>query len=530
MKAFFKKYKTACKITLLITGFLATFVLGGMIGIQYFYEDFLALKSWVQDAINWQASTEVQAQADEETADAQDFVEVQALQAGVMSVNGTELFFDFTATSHTWYDVGQMSTLIENTFAFGDFSDYDIWLEGQAVESNSEVSISLEQLGVAIGVELKFVHKETGDVYYYYVRTLHSTYDSYVSGEGTGDGYYYYTQNGTIYKMDMSGNIVFYKEANSVARDFKAYEFDGEIYYTYIESAAVIEEGSYSQMSAVVMNANYEEIDRVDYMLTDEGLFDNQHLEGHDFVMLGVGHYLVSSYVSRMVDNIPTDVESDGASFVIASVIQEIKDGELIFQWDSTEHEELYAISIYNGGYDADDEVIDYVHFNSFEIDPKDGNIILSFRHLNSIIKIDRESGEIIWILGGTGDEFGLTDDQLFSYQHFAKFYDDDTIVFYDNGNANEATRVIEIVLDEENKTVVSFKEYAVEGTFSTAMGSAMRLDDETDLFLVGWGSRSPDGIAFSEIDFSTGEVYFQYMNLDSAFTSGTYRVYKFDY
>ena len=42
----------------------------------------------------------------------------------------------------------------------------------------------------------------------------------------------------------------------------------------------------------------------------------------------------------------------------------------------------------------------DYVHFNSAE--PVGDAMVMSFRHLDAVYKIDRASGEIIWKLGGT--------------------------------------------------------------------------------------------------------------------------------
>ncbi|GIT32243.1 MAG: hypothetical protein Ct9H300mP2_3220 [Candidatus Neomarinimicrobiota bacterium] len=45
-------------------------------------------------------------------------------------------------------------------------------------------------------------------------------------------------------------------------------------------------------------------------------------------------------------------------------------------------------------------QVIDYVHANAIELD-NDGNILLSCRHMDEITKINHQTGEIIWRLGG---------------------------------------------------------------------------------------------------------------------------------
>lgn len=81
-----------------------------------------------------------------------------------------------------------------------------------------------------------------------------------------------------------------------------------------------------------------------------------------------------------------------------------------------------------------------------------DGNLICSFRNLDAVIKLDRKTGEILWTLGGLGDEFNLTDNQNFSRQRNARITEDGYITLYDNGVKNQATRVVKIKLDEENK------------------------------------------------------------------------------
>src|ERR1039458_9680485 len=56
--------------------------------------------------------------------------------------------------------------------------------------------------------------------------------------------------------------------------------------------------------------------------------------------------------------------------------------------------------------------VLAHLHLNSIDIDPSDGNFILSFRHTSSIVKVDRHTAAILWTLGGTEDQYGLTSDE----------------------------------------------------------------------------------------------------------------------
>lgn len=94
-------------------------------------------------------------------------------------------------------------------------------------------------------------------------------------------------------------------------------------------------------------------------------------------------------------------------------------------------------MSVENNTFDEENETpLDYIHFNSMEIDQNDNNLIYSFRNTDSIVKLDRETWEIIWILGGKYDEFNLDDERLFSRKHHARLSKDGYLTIYDNGVA----------------------------------------------------------------------------------------------
>ncbi len=524
MKNFIKTHKPSLIICFWILTSICFLFGGAIIGLEYYQEEFVDFRATIVSIVKGDNANDT---TNDDTSDAIDIINLTVNGFNVSIADGTD--------THTWFDVEQMSTLISNTITLDAVLDgYDVWIDGSQVEVGDELEIELELLGQAIGIEIALVDQETSATTYYNIRTLNSAYNAYTSGEGEGDGYYYFTQNGFIYKMDMSGNIVYYKDCNGTdARDFKQVTIDGTVYYTYLEEGMYYTDEKlntgYVQSRAVVMDENYVVIDEIDFISSEEGMPEEHSLESHEFIMLDVGHYFITAYVGMDVDNIPTDVDEDGdgEAYVVAAVIQEIKDDELIFQWVSTDYPELYAYSADLMDYSADEEQ-DYMHFNSIDFD-EDGNLICSFRRIDGVIKIDRETGDIIWILGGDGDEFGLTDDQKFSYQHLAYYSSENTITLFDNGLDILQTRVVEITIDEDTKTVLDYNSYEIEGYYSAAMGSAIRLDDDEAIFLIGWGTRSADNIMFTEINFDTGEVLFELMDLDDESPQNTYRVFKFD-
>lgn len=239
---------------------------------------------------------------------------------------------------------------------------------------------------------------------------------------------------------------------------------------------------------------------------------------------------------SKNVDNIPSSVpHTEQGVRVTAAIVQEIKDGQLVFEWDSTDYPELYALNSAADYYNKSEYWTDYIHLNSVAVDPADNNLVLSLSNADTIIKIDRTSGKILWKLGGLADEFGLSDEQKFSHQNDVRITSDGAITMFNNGvpkvtvDENGQTvfgqsTIIKLRINEASKTLVSFEEYACDGAYSPDMGSAQELSDGR--YVVGWGERYTATPLFSEIDFKSGKTLFALVRPNYN-GSNLYRVYK---
>ena len=150
-------------------------------------------------------------------------------------------------------------------------------------------------------------------------------------------------------------------------------------------------------------------------------------------------------------------------------------------------------------------KVPDIIHFNSMRL-AEDGDLVCSFRHINSILRLDRtkKTGQIRWILSGKGDQFGLSESQKTSSQHYASV-DGGGITIFDNGNRSKSSRVVFYRLDEENRRLKDFRSYALGGKFSYACGSAQRIRDE--LYVIGWGWATGDAECMTVYDFAAGKA-----------------------
>lgn len=72
--------------------------------------------------------------------------------------------------------------------------------------------------------------------------------------------------------------------------------------------------------------------------------------------------------------------------------------GAILFEWSPFDHLEVDLAAIQPADYQA--PVINWTHGNALDLD-EDGNVILSYRNLSEVIKIDRRTGAILWRMGG---------------------------------------------------------------------------------------------------------------------------------
>jgi hypothetical protein len=103
----------------------------------------------------------------------------------------------------------------------------------------------------------------------------------------------------------------------------------------------------------------------------------------------------------------------------------------------------------------------EYSHGNSLAYLPEDDAYLVMFRWLDALVKIDRASGDLLWVFGGEHDEFSGNDDDRFVHGHFSDAWqaaDGLHVLIVDNhdadsGDEQEDSRYTEFVLDEGAKT-----------------------------------------------------------------------------
>ena len=379
----------------------------------------------------------------------------------------------------------------------------EVWFENQCVDGTLEFELDSlkheKQLEIAIknGVDTKKITLPTLPEFFTDVQVVGTS--PYTDKQYYGD----FPGEKTIYRMDSCGNVNFYfyePNCEGLYNFAKNVMDDGTVYYTYNRGeenqATGVARGTF-----IVMDEEYNIIDEV-RMLPSATMPNGGGCDIHTVAMLDLGHYIIYSNVPSYINhwNYPRRAK------VYAAYIQEIKDDTIIFEWNSAYYPEFYEWSNNANNYADVDNIQDYVHLNSIVVDPYDNNLLLSFRHTDSIVKISRATGEILWNLGGEGDQFELPVGYLFSCQHHINVLGKGEYVFFDNGNSLGVTRIIRAVLDEENCKIIDYNIFEVPDVFSQACGSVQQLEAGTNRYLIGCGFNER-GMIGLEIDFDTNEI-----------------------
>jgi hypothetical protein len=147
-------------------------------------------------------------------------------------------------------------------------------------------------------------------------------------------------------------------------------------------------------------------------------------------------------------------------------------DGTLLFHWSPFDH---FAIT---DGQPADriGTSVNWTHGNALDFDV-DGNLIVSFRNLGEITKIDVGSGAVIWRMGGRQNQFTFFDPSIpeFSGQHSARISGPGELMILDNLGIPGESRGERYTMDEAARTVRLARSYTSSPTVVTQIGGSVQ-------------------------------------------------------
>ncbi|HPC96084.1 MAG TPA: arylsulfotransferase family protein [Sedimentisphaerales bacterium] len=343
--------------------------------------------------------------------------------------------------------------------------------------------------------------------------------------DAIGEGYVYVTVSGKVegvgfYLMILNndGVPVWYKELpHECAFDFKM-QPNGLLTY-----AQLLERHSYADGGNavhVVMNKDFAEVDTFQ-------MANGYVADAHDFHWLSNGHALLFGYYLTEVELSEAALGGCSNAVVSGAVVQELNaDREVVFEWRTWDHYDLGSHTC--DGEDAESIVCEFP-LNTLGMDV-DGHLLIATP--DWVKKISRQTGQILWHLGGDENEFTLVGvDAEEAVGHFGPSalhrLDNGNVLTYDSsdGMGTCSSQVHEYRLDEENRIAEHVWSYVPDPpVLARHGGNAQRLANGNTF--IGWGGDGDNhGPVCTEVT-PEGQKVFELFFDDPAVES--YRAFRF--
>jgi hypothetical protein len=291
------------------------------------------------------------------------------------------------------------------------------------------------------------------------------------------------------------------------AFNFEVQTYKGETVLTWWEGLHT----GYGQGEYVIYDHSYREITR---FRAGNG-YEGDH---HEFFITPEDTALITIYSKVQRDLSIVGGPVDGV--VLDGIAQEvdIETGEVLFEWHSLDYVGLDE-SLYEPSPDLE-SAFDYFHINSIDPHP-DGYLTISARRTSTVYKVNRETGEITWRLGGDQSDFDMGYGTRTDWQHDARRHPDDIITIFDNGGVSKdvQSRAIVVEIDEDAMSATLVGEYTHPNKILAETQGNVQVLPNGNVF-VGWGSEP----FFSEFS-RDGKLIF-----DASFPSEveSYRAFRF--
>jgi len=302
------------------------------------------------------------------------------------------------------------------------------------------------------------------------------------------------------------------------------------------------------------------EVHQLSPLVTTSVATDGLNIDRHELLLLSDGDYLILSTPQQTVDltgmQLPladggAETLSGSQTIMACNLAELAPDGSAVWTWKGTDHMDAVKESVAPAILpDGSKLVVDTFHCNSIDVDPTNGNLLLSVRRLNAVIYIDRSTGRVLWKMGGApynkDAAIHVSVADPFILQHDARFQPDwcptcnggtgHILLFDDQTDETRPARAVvyDVVVGTGDGGVTDGDAGGADGgaagtatvswqyettCSSISMGSFRILPDGSRV--IGWGLIP--GAGFTELDPSGNDV----LDLDFPDGNTTYRAIK---
>ena len=241
--------------------------------------------------------------------------------------------------------------------------------------------------------------------------------------------------------LDPQGRLVWFDpfpvSRNTLVTDFRVQQLDRQPVLTWWQGNT---NSGHGRGEGVILNRDYQQIATVK---AGNGL----DMGLHEFLVTPQG----DAYIFA-----PSPVHRPGLGKpAVDSVLQEIdiKTGLVLFEWHALDHIPLSAsyFTPHSPGH-----IFDPYHANSISVD-SDGNLLVSMRDASAVYKIDHQTGQVLWTLGGKQSSFRMGAGTSTWGRHDALVEPDGTLTVFDDGagppKVHPYSRAIHETIDETRKS-----------------------------------------------------------------------------
>jgi hypothetical protein len=158
---------------------------------------------------------------------------------------------------------------------------------------------------------------------------------------------------------------------------------------------------------------------------------------------------------------------------VTATNVQHIgPDGALMFEWSPFSHFDPAQAD----PAELARPNVNWTHGNSLDVDP-DGYLLVSFRNLGEVTKIDPRTGEVVWRMGGRANQFGFVGaaTPAFAGQHSVRAVAADTVLLLDNAGQPGDTRAERYVIAKASDSARLVRSYGSVPPVTTLIGGSVQ-------------------------------------------------------
>jgi len=258
--------------------------------------------------------------------------------------------------------------------------------------------------------------------------------------------------------IDSEGQIVWYDYYQVILQNCNGWRWTKNNTLIYGDCHVLHERDLFGNDLAIIPYANQNTNFHHDMMVLEDGNYATLYVQARELDLSGVG------------GTVDQRVAGDG--YLIFN-----SDGIIIDEWNVFDHyfpenanqQGAYWNVVYGPN------TIDWTHINAIDEDD-DGNILLSVSHWDEIIKVNRQTDQVMWEFGEGAQ---IPTPTVFDYQHSITRTGNSRYMLFDNLGLNGRSRVLEFAINPVDFTATQIWSYVPdESIVAPVMGNSNRLEN----------------------------------------------------